>query len=66
MHHTSATRGHWIVAIGAVVIVGSCFLQWWQIGGGPSELPAHDRHGHRRGRRLHADVPARRRDACCC
>jgi len=40
MHHTSATRGHWLVAIGAIVIVGSSFLQWWQIGGGPGELPA--------------------------
>jgi hypothetical protein len=40
MHHTSASRGHWLVAIGAIVIVGSTMLQWWQIGGGPGELPA--------------------------
>ena len=40
MHHTTATRGHWLIAIGAIVIVGSIFLQWWQIGGGPGELPA--------------------------
>lgn len=40
MHHTSATRGHWLVAIGAVVVVGATFLQWWQIGGGPGELAA--------------------------
>jgi hypothetical protein len=33
MHHTSASRGRWIVAIGAILVVGSCFLQWWQIGG---------------------------------
>jgi hypothetical protein len=39
MHHTSATRGHWLVAIGAIVIVGASMLQWWQIGGGPGELP---------------------------
>jgi hypothetical protein len=39
MHHTSATRGHWLVAIGAIVIVGSTMLQWWQIGGGTGELP---------------------------
>lgn len=39
MHYTSATRGHWLVAIGAIVIVGSSMLQWWQIGGGPGELP---------------------------
>jgi hypothetical protein len=34
MHHTSATRGHWIIALGAVVVVGSTFLQWWQSGNG--------------------------------
>jgi hypothetical protein len=39
MHHTSATRGHWLVAIGAIVIVGATFLQWWQTGGGAGELP---------------------------
>jgi hypothetical protein len=38
MNYTSATRGHWLVAIGAIVIVGSTMLQWWQIGGGPGEL----------------------------
>jgi hypothetical protein len=38
MHHTSATRGHWIVAIGAIVVVGAAFMQWWQIGGGTGEL----------------------------
>jgi hypothetical protein len=38
VHHTSASRGHWIVAIGAIVILGATFLQWWQIGGGPGEL----------------------------
>jgi hypothetical protein len=39
MHYTSATRGHWLVAIGAIVIVGATMLQWWQIGGGTGELP---------------------------
>jgi hypothetical protein len=39
MNYTSATRGHWLVAIGAIVIVGSTMLQWWQIGGGAGELP---------------------------
>ena len=34
MHHTSATRGHWIIALGAIVVVGSTFLQWWQSGEG--------------------------------
>jgi hypothetical protein len=38
MHHTSASRGRWILAIGAIVILGSTMLQWWQIGGGPGEL----------------------------
>ena len=38
MHHTSASRGRWILTLGAVLIVGSCFLQWWQIGGGAGQL----------------------------
>ena len=38
MNHISATRGHWIVAIGAIVVVGATFMQWWQIGGGAGEL----------------------------
>jgi hypothetical protein len=29
-----------VVTIGAVVIVVACFLQWWQLGGGPGELAA--------------------------
>jgi hypothetical protein len=32
--------GRWVVTIGAVVIIASCLLQWWQLGGGPGELPA--------------------------
>jgi hypothetical protein len=35
---SSATRGRWIVSIGAIVLVGSSLLHWWQIGGGPGEL----------------------------
>jgi hypothetical protein len=39
MHSSSPSRGRWILAIGAVIMAGSCFLQWWQIGGnGPNEL----------------------------
>ena len=38
MYHSSASRGRWIVAIGAILVVGSCFLQWWEIGG-ESGLP---------------------------
>ena len=52
MHHTSATRGHWLVAIAAVVIVGATFLQWWQIGGGPGELPQRSGVGISDGRVL--------------
>jgi hypothetical protein len=40
MNRTNATRGHWMIAIGAILIVGATMLQWWQIGGGPGELPA--------------------------
>jgi len=50
MHHISATRGHWLVAIGAIVIVGSTMLQWWQIGGGVGELPANGANGISDGR----------------
>ncbi len=50
MHYTSATRGHWLVAIGAIVIVGSTMLQWWQIGGGPGQLPANTGTGISDGR----------------
>ena len=50
MHHTTATRAHWLIAIGAIVIVGSNFLQWWQIGGGPGELPARTGLGIAQGR----------------
>jgi hypothetical protein len=50
MHHTSATRGHWLVAIGAIVIVGATMLQWWQIGGGPGELPKNSGVGISDGR----------------
>ncbi|HEU6440675.1 MAG TPA: hypothetical protein VFC12_09610 [Terriglobales bacterium] len=38
MHYATAMRGRWIVAIGAIVVVGSSLLPWWQIGGGVGEL----------------------------
>jgi hypothetical protein len=50
MNYTSATRGHWIVALGAIVVVGSTFLQWWQIGGGPDELAQNSGMGISDGR----------------
>ncbi len=40
MNSSSPGRGRWILAAGAVIMAGSCFLQWWQIGGsGAGELP---------------------------
>jgi hypothetical protein len=50
MSLSSSTRGHWIVAIGAVVIVGAAMLQWWQIGGGLNELPERNGTGIADGR----------------
>jgi len=52
MHHTSSTRGHWVVALGAIIVVGSTFLQWWQIGGGVNELPQQSAMGISDGRTL--------------
>ncbi len=40
MNDNPVARGRWIVTVGAVVIVASCFLQWWRLGGGPGELAA--------------------------
>ncbi|HEX7496841.1 MAG TPA: phospholipid carrier-dependent glycosyltransferase, partial [Candidatus Limnocylindrales bacterium] len=34
-----AAQGRRIVSIGAIAVVASSLLQWWQIGGGPGELP---------------------------
>jgi hypothetical protein len=50
MHHTSASRGHWLIAIGAIVVVGATFLQWWQIGGGAGELAPRTGLGIQDGR----------------
>ena len=50
MNYTSATRGRWIVTLGAVVLVGSSLMQWWQIGGGVGELPAQSGVGISDGR----------------
>jgi magnesium-transporting ATPase (P-type) len=52
MPQSSATRGHWLIAIAAIVIVGSTMLQWWQIGGGPGELPLRSGVGISDGRVL--------------
>ena len=50
MHYATAMRGRWIVAIGAIVIVGSSLLPWWQIGGGVGELSTQSGVGISDGR----------------
>jgi hypothetical protein len=40
MDQNPIQRGRWVVTAGAVVIVASCLLQWWRLGGGPGELSA--------------------------
>ena len=32
-------RGRRLVAIGAAILIGSSLLRWWQVGGGPGQLP---------------------------
>lgn len=38
MDRSATSRGRWLVAIGAIIVVGASLLQWWQIGGGVGEL----------------------------
>ena len=38
MHYATPMRGRWIVAIGAIVTVGSSLLPWWSVGGGDTGL----------------------------
>jgi hypothetical protein len=52
VNQSSATRGHWLIAIAAIAIVGAVFLQWWQVGGGPGELPERSGMGISDGRVL--------------
>ena len=52
MNQSSATRGHWLIAIGAIAVIGAVFLQWWQVGGGPGELPERSGLGISDGRVL--------------
>ena len=35
MNSSTTGRGRLVVATGAIIIIASCFLQWWQMGGGP-------------------------------
>ncbi len=50
MNSSPIQSGRWIVTVGAMVIVVSCLLQWWQLGGGPGELPAQSDVGISDGR----------------
>jgi len=46
MNSSSPSRGRWILAVGAIIMAGSCFLQWWQIGGtGSDQLPVVGANG---------------------
>jgi hypothetical protein len=39
MSSSPAARGRLVVVLGAIILIAACFLQWWQQGGGPGELP---------------------------
>ena len=39
MNRNPVQRSRLIITLGAVVILVSCFLQWWRLGGGEGELP---------------------------
>ncbi len=46
MNSSSPSRGRWILAVGAIIMAGCCFLQWWQIGGsGQDQLPVVSANG---------------------
>jgi hypothetical protein len=34
MNSSTAGRGRLVVAVGAIVLIAACFLQWWEMGGG--------------------------------
>lgn len=38
MHYATPMRGRWIVAIGAIILVGSSLLPWWSVGGDDTGL----------------------------
>ena len=50
MNHNPVQGGRWVVTIGAIVIIASTLLQWWQLGGGQGELPAQSAVGISDGR----------------
>jgi hypothetical protein len=35
MNSSTTGRGRLVVATGAIILIAACFLQWWQMGGGP-------------------------------
>jgi len=45
MNQSPIQGGRWVVTVGALVILVACFLQWWELGGGPGELPAQSNIG---------------------
>ena len=50
MNRSPIQSGRWVVTVGAIVIVASTLMQWWQLGGGPGELPAQSDVGISDGR----------------
>ncbi len=50
MNRSPVQGGRWVVTVGAIVIIASTLMQWWQIGGGPGELPAQSDVGISDGR----------------
>jgi hypothetical protein len=45
MNQSPIQRGRWVVTVGAVMLLGASVLQWWQLGGGPGQLPANSGSG---------------------
>ena len=50
MNRNPVQGGRWVVTVGAIVIVAACLIQWWQLGGGPGELPSRSDVGISDGR----------------
>ena len=45
MHRRPLGRGRRLAALAAVIIVVSCLLPWWQLGGGDGNLTINSRNG---------------------
>lgn len=50
MHNNPASRGRWIVAASAAILILACLMQWWQIGGEPGQLSQQSAIGLSDGR----------------